>query len=91
MKKVFDGIYAQSLLLFEDEEKTCYIYEEETDTRTDEMVLKAPWRAGSSTGFFSMINEMIERKKQGDEVRYEHLRRQYEKQRAAAASLFRLQ
>ncbi len=91
MTKIFDGIFARSLLLFEDEEKRCYIYEEETEAQTDEMVLKAPWHGENSPGFFSMVNDMIGRKKQGDEKRYEHLRRQYEKQRAAAASLFQLQ
>ncbi|MCH5265570.1 MAG: hypothetical protein J1F02_06700 [Lachnospiraceae bacterium] len=91
MKRIFDGIFTQELLLFEGEEKTCYIYEEETDERTGDMVVRRPRDAGFSPGFFKQVNDMIQAKEQGETEQYDALRQQYEKERRMAAKLFSLQ
>ena len=91
MRESFDGVYTKELLLFEGEEKTYYIVEEESGRRTKKAVLKRPQTAGNANGFFRIVNEMIEAKEQKDEARYESLRRKYEKQRTVAAELFELQ
>ena len=90
MKRIFDGFFTRELLLFEGEEKTCYIYEEETDERTEDMVIRRPEGSGFSPGFFRQVNDMIRSRDRGDEKQYEALRRQYEIQRGAAAKLFTL-
>lgn len=91
MKQVFDGIYTKELLLFEGEEKNCYIYEEESGERTAEMVVRRPENSGGSPGFFQMVNQMIEAKNKGDMEMYEQLRGQYERERGVAAKLFKIQ
>lgn len=91
MRESFDGVYTKELLLFEGEEKTYYIVEEESGKRTEKKTVKRPHSAGNASGFFSMVNEMIEAKEQKDDAKYENLRCQYEKQRTVAAALFELQ
>lgn len=91
MRESFDGVFTKELLLFEDEEKTYYITEEESGRRTAEKTVKGPAAPGSADGFFGMVNGMIEAKERNDGAAYENLRRRYEKQRAVAAALFELQ
>lgn len=91
MRESFDGVYTKELLLFEGEEKSYYITEEESGRRTEEKTVKRPDVSGNAGGFFGMVNSMIEAKEKNDEAAYERLRRQYEKQRAVAAALFELQ
>lgn len=91
MKKVFAGIYIQELLLFEGEERVCYIYEEESDEKTEEMHITRPKTAGRAAGFFQMVNQMIEARERKDEKRYESLRRRYEEDRQIAEQLFTMQ
>lgn len=88
MRQVFPGVYIYEMLLFEDEERQCYIYEEEQDERTEIMTVRRPEAAGGTPGFFQMVNQMIEAKNEGDSTRYDALRRQYESDRHAAAKLF---
>ncbi|MCH5251831.1 MAG: hypothetical protein J1F22_02555 [Lachnospiraceae bacterium] len=90
MKQVFDGIYTSELLLFAGEEKTCYIYEEETDTRSEEMVVTRPENGGSPAGFFRMVNQMIEAKEAGEDEKYLQLRRDYEEAKYMAGKLFEI-
>lgn len=40
MKQIFDGIYSAALLLFEGEEKQCYVKEEGTGRKSDIIVLR---------------------------------------------------
>lgn len=91
MKKVFDGIYTKELLLFSDEEKICYIEEEETGKKTDEMHVSRRNIKTVVPGFFQMVNDMIVAKDNDDTEKYQSLRRQYEKKRAVAEKLFKLQ
>lgn len=91
MKKVFDGIFVYEMLLFRDEEKTCYIEEEESGMKTEEMVLKRPENAELSPGFFQMVNQMIQAREQDEDEEYKKLRSRYEKMRGAAASLFSIE
>lgn len=91
MKMIFDGIFTSELLLFEGEEKVCYIYEEETDERTEEMTVTRPERAGKTAGFFQLVNQMIKAKNTGDESLYGQLRKQYEEDRELAKRLFTIQ
>lgn len=91
MRKVFDGIYTKELLLFSDEETVCYIEEEETGEKTDAMHVKRKNADITAPGFFQMVNEMIRAKENGDGEKYEHLRRQYERQHAVAEKLFKMQ
>ena len=91
MKNVFRGIYTKELLLFAGEEKSCYVYEEETELRTEEKVYSRPAQTSSEPGFFQMVNEMVDAKEQGDAERYEKLRRQHEKIRGVASRLFEIQ
>ncbi len=91
MKKVFDGIYTKELLLFGGEERICYIYEEESDEKTEEMHVTRPKTAGRASGFFQMVNQMIEAKERQDMSRYESLRRRYEEDRQVAGKLFTIQ
>lgn len=90
MKKVFDGIYTRELLLFEGESRDCYIYQEETGEKSEEMVLKRSESSGSLPGFFQMINQMIEAAEHKDTMRYRQLRRQYEQSRQVAGKLFEI-
>lgn len=90
MKQIFDGIYTKELLLFEGEEKLCYIYEEEADERTEEMLVCRPENAGSSAGFFQMINEMIKAKESGDDAGYTQIRKTYEEHHSVARQLFQI-
>lgn len=88
MRQVFPGVYMYEMLLFEGEERKCYIYEEETEERTETMTVRRPETAGAAPGFFQMVNQMIVAKNEGDKARYDTLRRQYESDRHAAAKLF---
>ncbi len=91
MRRVFDGIYIKELLLFSDEEKICYIEEEETGKKTDRIHVKQMKTDAPAPGFFQMVNEMIRAKEEHDEEKYEQLRRRYERQHAVAERLFKLQ
>lgn len=88
MRQVFPGVYIYEMLLFEGEERQCYIYEEEQDERTETMTVRRPEAAGGTPGFFQMVNQMIVAENEGDSARYNTLRRQYESDRHAAAKLF---
>lgn len=88
MRQVFPGVYIYEMLLFEGEERKCYIYEEELDEKTDIMSVTRPDSAGGTPGFFRMVNQMITAKNTGDQRRYEELRRRYESDRYAADQLF---
>lgn len=90
MRQVFPGIYIYEMLLFEGEEKKCYIYEEEQDEKTDIMTVSRPDSAGGTPGLFRMVNQMITAKHAGDQTLYEGLRRQYERDRYAAGRLFNI-
>lgn len=88
MRQVFDGIYTKELLLFADEEKQGYIYEEEDDRRFDEIILRpSGWKKGAP-GFYRMINEMIEAGKDLDDARYRKIRREYLERHQVADRLF---
>lgn len=88
MKQIFNGVFTKELLLFEGEEKTCYIYEEESDERTEEMTVVRPENAGHAPGFFQMVNQMIGAKENQDEQSYRELRKKYEQDRSTAERLF---
>lgn len=88
MKQVFPGVFTREMLLFEGEEKSCCIYEEESGEKTDTIVVKRPAGTKQASGLFRMVNEMIEAKNQKDEKRYETIRRSYERARAASDKLF---
>ena len=88
MKQVFPGVFTREMLLFEGEEKSCCIYEEESGEKTDTIVVKRPAGTKQANGLFRMVNEMIEAKNQKDEKRYETIRRSYERARAASDKLF---
>lgn len=88
MRKVFDGIYTRELLLFSGEEKTCYVEEEESGYRTEEMTVRREDDHAGAPGFFRMVNQMIQAKENGDAGKYGQLRRQYEIRRAVAAKVF---
>ena len=88
MKEVFPGVFTRELLLFNDEEKHCYIYEEETNERTDVMSVRRTKNAKDSPGFFTMVNEMIEAEQQQDEDVYREVQRKYEHTKHAADNLF---
>ena len=90
MKQVFPGVFTRELLLFGDEEKQCYIYEEETGERTDVMSVKRPEQAIHTPGFFQMVNRMIECEQQQDSSAYREVRRSYERVRHAAERLFEI-
>lgn len=90
MRRIFPGVYIYEMLLFEGEEKQCYIYEEETDEKTDTMTIRRPDTAGGSPGFFQMVNQMIRTEGEGDTDRYGEVRRRYESDRHAAGKLFTL-
>ncbi len=90
MRQVFPGVYIYEMLLFEGEERRCYIYEEETDERTGTMTVRRPESAGSVPGFFQIVNEMIEAKEKGETDRYAQLRRRYESDHHVAGKLFTL-
>lgn len=89
MKRVFDGIYTKELLLFADEEKRAYIYEEENDLRFDEIVLRPPMPGSAADGFYMMLNRMIE--SAGDPESYSKLRREYLRKYQLADKLFTAQ
>jgi len=91
MRNAFPGIFTKELMLFAGEEKSCYIYEEETGLRTEEKTYSRPADISSEPGFFQMVNEMVNAKEQGDLEQYEKLRRQHEKMRGVAAKLFEVQ
>ena len=90
MKRVFDGIYTTELLLFAGEKKTCYIYEEETNTRTEEMLVSRPENGKSPSGFFELVNRMIQAKEADEDEKYKQIRKTYEETRYAAEKLFRI-
>lgn len=88
MRQVFPGVYIYEMLLFEGEERKCYIYEEELDEKTDIMSVRRPESAGETPGFFQMVNRMITAKNAGEQKQFEELRRRYESDRYAAEQLF---
>lgn len=85
MKQVFDGIYTTQLLLFADEKKHAYIYEEESDRRFPEMVLKPCIPVNGAPGFHNLLNQMIDA---GNEEKYQELRKEYLKKHQLADKLF---
>lgn len=89
MKRVFDGIYTKELLLFADEEKRAYVYEEEDDRRFGEVILRPPVQEGGTDGFYTMLNKMIE--SAGDSQSYSELRREYLRRYQLADKLFTAQ
>lgn len=91
MKQVFDGIFTRQILLFCGEEKTWFIEEEETGRRTEEKVIKWPGGQEKASGFYQMLNQMIQAEQNEDWESYGRLRRQYEQRREAAATLFTIE
>ena len=90
MRRVFPGVYIYEMLLFEKEERQCYIYEEENDEKTEIMDVRRSDMADSSPSFFQMVNQMIEAEGEGDREKYDKWRRRYESDRHAAKRLFTL-
>ncbi len=90
MRKVFPGVYIYEMLLFEGEERRCYIYEEETEEKTGTMTVRRPETAGSVPGFFQIVNQMVEAKDKGETEQYDQLRRRYESDHHVAEKLFTL-
>lgn len=88
MRQVFPGVYVYEMLLFEGEERRCYIYEEELDEKTDIMAVRRPDSAGGTPGLFRIVNQMIMAKNQGDKSGFNNMRRRYEGARYAADNLF---
>lgn len=88
MRQVFPGVFIREVLLFEDEEKECYIYEEESGEKTDVLTVKRKSEQPQTNGFFTMINAMIKEQKNGDTVSYENMRRVYERAHKVAENLF---
>lgn len=91
MRQVFSGVYVYEMLLFDGEEKYCYIEEQTTGERTEVMCARRTEQAKGALGFFRMLNDMIAAKNTGDMELYGSLRRRYEKDRFAAKKLFTLQ
>lgn len=91
MRQVFPGVYIHEMLLFEKEEKRCYIYEEELDEKSDLMTVKRPDSVSETPGLFQIVNQMILAKSEGDISAYNDLRRQYESHRYVAEQLFTIQ
>ena len=79
------------MLLFDGEEKYCYIEEQTTGERTEVICARRTEQAKGAPGFFHMLNDMIAAKNKGDMELYGSLRRRYEKDRFAAKKLFTLQ
>lgn len=90
MKRAFPGVFTREILLFGDEEKRCYIYEEGTEEKTDLMTVKRSQHTVQTPGFFLMVNQMIEADKQQDEETYHEVQTSYERARHAAKQLFKL-
>lgn len=88
MRQVFPGVFVRELLLFEEEEKECYIYEEESGEKTDVITVRRKSEQQQTNGFFAMINSMIKEQKKGDTALYENMRRMYERAHKAAERLF---
>lgn len=91
MREVFSGVYVCEMLLFDGEEKHCYIEETMTGEKTETICASRTEQTNGTPGFFHMLNDMIAAKKTGDVAMYEKVRRRYEKDRFAAEKLFRLQ
>ena len=91
MRQIFSGVYVYEMLLFDGEEKYCYIEEQTTGERTEVMCARRTEQAKGALGFFHMLNDMIAAKNTGDMELYGSLRRRYEKDRFAAKKLFTLQ
>ena len=91
MRQFFPGVYVYEMLLFDGEEKYCYIEEQTTGERTEVMCARRTEQAKGAPGFFHMLNDMIAAKNKGDMELYGSLRRRYEKDRFAAKKLFTLQ
>ncbi|MCI5936596.1 MAG: DUF5717 family protein [Eubacterium sp.] len=87
MREVFPGIFTRQLILFRDEQRTCYIEEEQTGFCTEDMEVCGA-RCGHEPGFFTEVDQMIEAKQKGNVENYEHLRKRYETQRFMAEKLF---
>lgn len=90
MRQVFPGVFTRELLLFGDEEKHCYIYEEESGERTETMPVKRLEQTALTPGFFQMVNQMIEAKQHRDATTYRKVKTNYEKARYAAGQLFEI-
>ena len=90
MTKVFNGIYAATLLIFAGEETKGYIYEEETGKRSKEFELRKKDTSAGNESLFEQVNAMIEAKQKGDDEGYADIRRKYLTFRHAADSLFKL-
>lgn len=88
MRQVFPGVFTRELLLFANEEKRCYIYEEETDEKTETMTVSRPQQIGQTPSFFKMVNDMIQAEQEDDRQTYQKLQMEYEKARHAAGKLF---
>lgn len=90
MKKIFDGIYVRELLLFADEEKRGYIYEEENGSKSKEISFRLNARDIGEDGFYPILNGMIEAKKHEEHEKYTRLREKYLKSRQIADQLFQM-
>ena len=90
MKEVFPGIFTRELLLFDDEEKHCYIYEEETNEKTEVMTVRRTKNGEDSPGFFALINKMIEQSQGQDPDSCREVQREYEHIKYAADKLFQV-
>lgn len=66
MRQVFSGVYVYEMLLFDGEEKYCYIEEQTTGERTEVMCARRTEQAKGALGFFHMLNDMIAAKNTGD-------------------------
>ena len=90
MRQIFPGVFTRELLLFEGEEKRCYIYEEESGEKTETMTVRRPEQTIQTQGFFGMVNQMIQAEQHHDEVSYNQIKTKYEKARYAAEHLFEI-
>jgi hypothetical protein len=88
MKNIFDGIYTAEILLFADEKKYGYVYEEETDKRFPEQIFQKTGTKSVSAGFYQMVNGMIEAVNQGNLSEYRQLRMEYLEKHQMADKLF---
>lgn len=91
MKQIFDGIYSAALLLFEGEEKQCYVKEEGTGRKSDIIVLRYHGTRKGNDSFFQMINEMQRLLGEGQKDAYEKAMKEFQTRREAAGKLFVIQ
>ena len=88
MSRVFDGIFAASLLLFAGEETVGYIYEEETGKRSKQFELRKREAPAGADSMFEQVNAMLEAKQSGDDEKYQSLCEQFITEQQLAKSLF---